>query len=142
MKSVWQRGFTLIELMVVIVIVAILAGIGYPMYTQQVDRGRRVDGRAAAMMVALAQERFFTSSNPNTFTVNLADPDLRLSTQLQAGRSESNNYTVAVAPGPGGIATSFIVTATSTAGDTECATLTVDQTGARDGTGTDPTVCW
>ncbi|WP_422766292.1 type IV pilin protein, partial [Pseudomonas aeruginosa] len=44
MKS--NRGFTLIELMIVVVIIAILAGIAYPSYDEYVKRGNRTEGQA------------------------------------------------------------------------------------------------
>lgn len=43
MKSVGNRGFTLIELMVVIAVIAILAAIAYPSFTEQVRQSRRAD---------------------------------------------------------------------------------------------------
>ena len=40
-----NRGFTLVELMIVVAIVAILAAIGYPSYQNSVQKSRRADGR-------------------------------------------------------------------------------------------------
>ena len=42
-----NRGFTLIELMIVVAIVAILAAIAYPAYTESVRKGRRAEARTA-----------------------------------------------------------------------------------------------
>jgi type IV pilus assembly protein PilE len=58
-----QRGFTLIELMIVVAIVAILAAIAFPSYTQQVRKGRRVDAKSAMLDLAARQEKFFATNN-------------------------------------------------------------------------------
>ena len=45
-----QRGFTLIELMIVVAVVGILSAIAYPSYQEYVAKGRRADGKAAAVI--------------------------------------------------------------------------------------------
>jgi type IV pilus assembly protein PilE len=54
-------GFTLTEVMIVVVIVGILATIAYPSYQEKVLRSRRADGQAALMSLAQAQERYMAS---------------------------------------------------------------------------------
>ena len=53
-----NRGLTLIELLVVIVIVGILAAIAIPMYTNYMQRARRVDAKTALEQFRAAQEMF------------------------------------------------------------------------------------
>jgi type IV pilus assembly protein PilE len=66
-------GFTLIELMIVIVVVAILSMIAYPAYTESVRKSRRQEAIALINQIAQAQERWRGScatyaSLPNTVT--------------------------------------------------------------------------
>lgn len=55
-----QRGFTLIELMIVVAILAILASVAWPSYREQVRSGNRADAQGALMGLAQAMERHFT----------------------------------------------------------------------------------
>jgi type IV pilus assembly protein PilE len=55
-----QRGFSLMELMVVVAIVGILAAIAYPSYQEQVRKSRRADCSGALAGLGNAMERFFT----------------------------------------------------------------------------------
>ncbi len=58
-----QKAFTLIELMIVVAIVGILAGIAYPSYQDSVKKSRRSDAKAALMGFANAMERYYTENN-------------------------------------------------------------------------------
>lgn len=61
-----QKGFTLIELMIVIVIVGILASIAIPAYQESVKNSKRADAQGMLMNAANAMERFFTSNSNYT----------------------------------------------------------------------------
>ena len=57
------KGFTLIELMVVVIIIGILSAIAYPSYLDSVRKTRRADAQGALMQLNNAMERVFTQNN-------------------------------------------------------------------------------
>jgi len=69
--SASSRGFTLIELMVVVVIATILVSIAVPSYMSQVRQSRRTEVRTALLDLAGREERYF-STTPTGYTANPA----------------------------------------------------------------------
>ncbi|MCD6672607.1 MAG: type IV pilin protein [Burkholderiaceae bacterium] len=131
-----SRGFTLLELMIAVVVVAILASIAYPSYRDFVVRSRRAEGKAALLDAAQSLERYFTTHN--AYPVALATAGARTFSGENAGRAA---YTIAIA---GGGAT-FTLTATPANGhtDPDCGNLTLDQLGVRGRSGAAALgVCW
>ena len=57
-----QQGFTLIELMITVAIIAILAAVAYPSYSEYVKRGNRSEGQALLNDTAALQERYYVSA--------------------------------------------------------------------------------
>jgi type IV pilus assembly protein PilE len=62
-------GFTLLELLITVMVIAVLAAIAYPNYTRQVQKSRRTDAHSLLMRIAAEQERYFT--NFNRYTADL-----------------------------------------------------------------------
>ena len=63
MKTASSRGFTLVELMIVVAIVGILAAVAYPSYQDSVRKSRRADGKTALLQSVQVAERWFTQNN-------------------------------------------------------------------------------
>jgi type IV pilus assembly protein PilE len=119
------RGFTLIELMVVLVIVAILAALAIPSYQRYGYRARRADGQELLLRVANAQERYYA-----TYGKYAVDP---VTTQLKLGSatSEKGYYTVKLtATTPGSDYTATAAPQGQQAADV-CGSLSIDSTGVK-----------
>ena len=56
-------GFTLIELMIAMAIVAILGAVALPTYTEQIARGRRAEARAQLQLAAQYMQRFYAAND-------------------------------------------------------------------------------
>ncbi len=130
-------GFTLIELMIVVMIVGILLAIALPSYQDYVLKSHRADGHASLVDIAARQERFIAQSN--TYTTEIS-----ANSGLGIGRTTSRegyfDMTVGACAG-GTIATCYLITATANGGQAndECLTITYDSAGVKSGTTAD---CW
>ncbi len=128
-----SRGFTLIELMIVVVIVGLLFAIALPSYESYVLRAHRADAQGILLDISAREERFIAQNN--TYTTNIS-----AATGLNLGTATSPEgyYNLTVAAGAcGTIANCYLVTATATGGqtnDTGCLTITYSSTGVRSGT--------
>jgi len=136
-----QAGFTLIELMIVVAIVGILAAVAVPSFLEQMRKGWRAEGKAAAMAAVQQEERFFTMNN--TYTTTLTDAGIR-SVSCDDATTSRCRYTLSIAAGASGIATGFVVTVTPQSWtDARCGNLTLSNTGVRGVTGTlSVAECW
>ncbi len=61
-KSARSRGFTLIELIVVMLIVAVVTAIAIPSYSAQVEKTRRVEGTSALLELVVLMERYYANN--------------------------------------------------------------------------------
>ncbi len=57
------KGFTLIELMIVVAIIGIIAAVAYPSYMDQVTSARRADGQGVLVSLSNAMERYYVQNN-------------------------------------------------------------------------------
>ena len=127
-----QRGFNLVELMVAVAVVGILGMVAYPSFLDSVRQSRRTDAHTALMLASNNLERFFAANNTYTTDTSAIGFDV----DGGVSYSEGGHYTVAVAAGSSGIASSYVVTVAAASGDgqqqdTGCTSLTIDSTGRR-----------
>ena len=124
--STRTRGFTLIEVMITVAIVAILAAVALPSYREHVRKSRRAETQAYLMAVASRQQQFLLDTRsyaPNLATVGLFAP---------ANVAAAYDVVVVAVAGP---PPTFRLTATPKAASDQvlerCGTLAIDQTGAK-----------
>lgn len=138
-----EGGFTLLEVMVVTVIVAVLAAIAYPSYLEYVLRGKRAEGQALLNQAAAQEERWY-ALNPSSgyVTDQSAVANLNLTgTNGSTVTSPTGLYTLAVSSsgGDGG----YTLAADPTFTDEKCTQLTLTATGEKGSSGTGSVSdCW
>ena len=143
------RGFTLLELMVVVAIVGILAAIAYPAYNESVVKGRRAQGRTALAELMQQQERYMTQQNTYlTFNTGQAGTPFKV---FSGDTLSQAHYTLGAeaCPGTGGnlnLNECIRLVATPKVPDAAAGNLRITSTGTKDCTGTaaatSPKVCW
>ena len=139
-------GYTLLELMITLAVIALLASIAYPAYQDYVMRARRGDAKTALMSLQQAQEKFRAScieyadtivgddyDGVNDSTCDTATPNYVVEHNRQ---SPDENYDLSISGANG---TSYTLTATVRAGgaqvnDSNCKTLSIDQDGNKTST--------
>ena len=121
-----RRGFTLIELMIVVAVIGILATIAYPSYQDYVRKARRIDAQGVMLDIQLQQEKYRVNH-------------VSYGSLTDLGSFPSDYYTFAIS---GNTASAYTITApaksgTSQASDTGCTSMAVNQASART-----PDSCW
>lgn len=148
-----SAGFTLIELMIVVVIATILLSIAVPSYMSQIRESRRTDARTALLDLAGREESYNATMNAYTSTAT------NLGYAAFPQSIGSGYYTITVSciaayqaaagcgpnaiPGPSYYLTATPVAGTSQAKDGQCTSFSVDSQGNQFSTGSAPsTTCW
>ena len=119
-----MKGFSLIELMIVVAIMGIIAAIAIPAYQNQILSSRRADSMSELLQMHMQQEGY-----------RLENISYATTAQLDVPTSDFFTYTVADVS-----ATTFTLKATaksSQTGDTSCKILTLDQSMNKT-----PAICW
>jgi len=142
-----NRGFSLVELMITVAIVALIAAVAVPSYRQYVMRAKRADATGALLRLASAQERFYLQNNTYASEALMDDPPpngLGIDTATERGF-----YVLSMDPAAtaGAYVDGYTATATADAGgeqadDDDCVTFSVDNLGVRTATGANTDRCW
>ena len=123
-------GFTLIELMIVVVIVAILAAIAYPSYQQHVRETKRADAHTALLRISALQEKWFSDRN------QYATSTTSLGYAAHPAVSNDRFWEISVAAaGPAGFTLSAAPAGSHT--DAACNPITLTSAGLKS-----PDNCW
>lgn len=136
-----SKGFTLIELMIVLAIIAILVSVAYPSYQEQVREARRADAKATLVELAQFMERNFTEANRYDQDAAGAATTLPFTQAPKDGNTKYYDLALSNLS-----ATGFTLTATpkgAQTSDTKCKTFSLTQTGAKAYTGSGTVAdCW
>jgi type IV pilus assembly protein PilE len=127
------RGFTLIELVIVVAVIGILVAIAVPSYQTHLRKARRAEAQTYLLDIANLQQQYLLDARAYALGVGALT-----ALNKPPPSSVSNFYTVVVDPATPTIPPSFIVTATPKPGPQQVdGTLSVDNTGRKQRNGVD-----
>lgn len=135
-SAMQQKGFTLIEMMIVVAVIGILSAIAYPSYTEYVRRGHRAEARAGLLQAAQWLERAATATG--TYPLAAAFPD-------NLKKVTNDRYDISITSADG---STYTLTATPKGAQTgdKCGNYTLNQAGLRGAKGVTSgaivTECW
>jgi len=133
MRTTSSNGFTLIELMIVVVIIGVLAAIAMPAYQEYTKRARRADAKHALLDIQLNQEKW--RANNSTYSSTIGDVWGSGTTSLDG------YYNLTVSDGTG---SQYSATAAPTGAQSEddCGTFAIDASGENTTGDNASSDCW
>jgi len=139
-RKISSGGFSLIELMIVVVVISVLAAIALPSYLDSVRKSRRADAKTALVQLAQFMERNFSLAQ--RYDKDSAGTGVALPFTQAPVDSPTKYYDLTVSTPT---QNTFTLTATPISGTSQesdvCLNLTLDNAGAR-GTSSSRTDCW
>ncbi len=133
-----HRGFTLIELMIVVAVVGILTAIALPSYKEYIARGHRADARAGLLQTQLWLERASTALG--TYPTTLP------ATQTWANDTNQHHYLIGLKAGSSNSNFTLVATRRGAQTGDRCGDFTLTNTGTRAAdnvkSGTTAEECW
>lgn len=125
----FKDGFSLIELMIVIVVMGILVSIAYPSYRDYITRARRTDAQSALLDLASRMEKYYSENNTyQTATIGAGEA----TDVLSSNTSPEGWYILSI---PNATASAYTLQATpqntQAAADTRCQSLTLNHLGVK-----------
>jgi type IV pilus assembly protein PilE len=128
------KGFTLVELMIVVAIIGILAAVAYPAYTNAVKKANRADGMDSLLSLASRMEEYYM--NNDTYvgaTINAAGTGT-----VGSNQTSESMYTLSITAAT---AFAYTLTATPVTADAECGNLILNSLGQKTAS-TGSAACW
>lgn len=141
------KGFTLIELVVVMAVVAILAAIAFPSFQTQMRKSRRADAHAAITQLQMAQERLRGNCRFYAQAIGAADAcgaGANATTVRAAASSSEGYYTIAIRAGSA-TGNAYVIEATPQgpqAADKNCSPIILTMNAANPNGLKTPADCW
>lgn len=133
-----NKGFTLIELMIVLAIIAILVAVAYPSYQNSVRKTKRAEGQALLLAAAQMQERHFTRFLKYGTTLITSGEETATDVFVK-DTSDGGYYKLKLSGG--GAAYALTAEAQGAQANDSCGNLTLDNLGVKDATGSNVN-CW
>ncbi len=145
-----ERGFTLVEVLVVLAIVVLLGAIAYPSYAGFIIKTRRLEGQIALIETIQQQERFYTRANTYIgFSSDSSDEQEKRFKWYSGGAAAGSAYELSARACPGRelsqcvevLATPGTAKVDANFRDADCETLTLNSAGERSASGPSGR-CW
>jgi type IV pilus assembly protein PilE len=139
------RGFTLIELMITVAIIALVSAIAFPSYTSFIARGKRADARGQLMQAAQFMQRFYSANDNFANTRSGQTAQDAMPSNLQRAPADGvQQYSLTVSATTSAYTLTMAPLAGTAMANDPCGSFIVTSTGVRDVTGATKSrdECW
>jgi type IV pilus assembly protein PilE len=126
-----ERGLTLVELLIVMVIVGILTAIAFPAYDNHLRKGRRAEAQTLMMDIATKEQQYLLDTRQYAATIGIAVGGLNIATSGWTCAAACTNAHYSIAVTTSAAPPTFTITATPQGAQVSDGALTLDHQGNR-----------